>query len=133
MAEAAADRHRRDFAKSKLSPVWFFWVNLESEKHSRWMNRNQLATWLFLNLGTYANEQRLIDDLFGNNQFKSWSADGGELRLFLDSFDECLLRLDNVASLLADQTQRLKTINGLSFEDCFSNSGMADWTRGVTA
>ena len=83
---------------------------------------------LFLNLGTYANEQRLIDDLFGNNQFRSWSSDGGELRLFLDSFDECLLRLDNVASLLAHQIQRLKTINGLSFRIA---SRTAEWRTGL--
>lgn len=83
---------------------------------------------LFLNLGTYANEQRLIDDLFGNNQFRSWSSDGGELRLFLDSFDECLLRLDNVASLLADQIQRLKTINGLSFRIA---SRTVEWRTGL--
>jgi hypothetical protein len=83
---------------------------------------------LSLNLGTYANEQRLIDDLFGSKQFRSWSGDGGELRLFLDSFDECLLRLDNVASLLADQVQRLKAINGLSFRIA---SRTAEWRIGL--
>jgi hypothetical protein len=83
---------------------------------------------LFLNLGTYGDEQRLIDDLFGNNQFRSWLDDGRELRLFLDSFDECLLRLDNVASLLADQIQRLKTISGLSFRIA---SRTAEWRTGL--
>ena len=83
---------------------------------------------LFLNLGTYASEQRLIDDLFGSYQFRSWSDNGGGLRLFLDSFDECLLRLDNVASLLADQIRRLKTVDGLSFRIA---SRTAEWRIGL--
>src|SRR5215475_2417415 len=68
---------------------------------------------LFLNLGAYGNEQRLIDDVFRCNQFRNWSDNGGELRLFLDSFDECLLRLDNLAALLADQLLHLTTVKGL--------------------
>lgn len=83
---------------------------------------------LFINLGTYANEQRLIDDLFGGDPFRSWLDNGGTLRLFLDSFDECLLRLDNVASLLGDQIQQLKTISGLSFRIA---SRTAEWRTGL--
>jgi len=79
---------------------------------------------LFFNLGTYGNEQRLIDDLFGSTQFQDWSDNGGELRLFLDSFDECLLRLDNLASLFAEHIRRLKTIAGLFFRIA---SRTAEW------
>jgi hypothetical protein len=83
---------------------------------------------VFLNLGTYASEQRLIDDLLGSDQFQYWSDNCGELRLFLDSFDECLLRLDNVASLLADQIRRLKSLSGLSLRIA---SRTAEWRTGL--
>lgn len=68
---------------------------------------------VFRNLGTYASEQRLIDEVFGSAEFRRWEEYGGEFRLFLDSFDECLIRLDNVASLLADRFRTLRTVEGL--------------------
>jgi hypothetical protein len=79
---------------------------------------------LLLNLGPYGSEQRLINDLFRGNEFRNWSEHGGQLRLFLDSFDECLLRLDNLAGLLSTELRRLATTNGLSFR---ITSRTAEW------
>ena len=67
---------------------------------------------LHLNLGSYGAEQRLIDDSFGSAPFKAWAGGGGELHIFFDSFDECLLRLDNVAALITDEVRRLKNRRG---------------------
>jgi hypothetical protein len=83
---------------------------------------------VFRNLGTYANEQRLIDEVFGNAPFRRWESHGGELRLFLDSFDECLIRLDNVASLLADRFRSLRTVDGLFVR---ISSRTAEWRIGL--
>jgi len=71
------------------------------------------ATCLGLNLGAYGDEQRLIKDVFHSPEFQAWSSNGGEFHLFLDSFDECLLRLDTVAIVLEDQMRRIKTVDGL--------------------
>ena len=79
---------------------------------------------LHLNLGSYGAEQRLIDDSFGSAPFKAWAAGGGELHVFLDGFDECLLRLDNVAALIAHEVRRLKSTRGLFFRIA---SRTAEW------
>jgi hypothetical protein len=79
---------------------------------------------VLLNLGAYGSEERLISDLFRGNEFRNWSEHGGQLRLFADSFDECLLRLDNLAALLSTELRRLPTTNGLSFR---ITSRTAEW------
>jgi len=88
------------------------------------------ATILHRNLGTYGDEKRLIDDVFGSPEFTVWSSSGGELHVFLDSFDECLLRLDTVAALLADQLKRLESVTELFFRIA---SRTAEWRTGLEA
>jgi hypothetical protein len=88
------------------------------------------ATILRRNLGTYGEEKRLIDDVFGSPEFAAWSSSGGELHVFLDSFDECLLRLDTVATLLADQLKRIQSLTGLFFRIA---SRTAEWRTGLEA
>lgn len=56
-----------------------------------------------LDLRGYGSESRLMSGLFDSNSFKQWESENGDLFLYLDSLDECLLRIDNVASLLADE------------------------------
>jgi hypothetical protein len=80
------------------------------------------------NLGSYGSEDRLINDLFRARQFRNWCKRGGELELFLDSFDECLLRLDTVATLLAVELRRLSTTTGLRFRIA---SRTAEWRLGL--
>jgi len=58
---------------------------------------------LWLDLRSYGNEDRLLRQLFGNPTFVSWSKGSHRLQIFLDSLDECLLRIDNVAALLIDE------------------------------
>src|ERR1039458_5430425 len=73
------------------------------------------ARVLFRNLGEYGDEGRLIEEIFESPEFTAWSSTGGELHVFLDSFDECLLRLDTVAALLAERIRRVASVDGLFF------------------
>ena len=58
---------------------------------------------LWLDLRSYRSEQRLVDKLFNSREFTSWLEGGYRLHVFLDSLDECLLRIDTVAALLVDE------------------------------
>ncbi len=58
---------------------------------------------MHLNLRGYGSEDRLYRALFEDSRFLQWVEGSHDLHLYLDSFDECLLRIDNVAALLADE------------------------------
>jgi len=57
----------------------------------------------WLNLRSFGSEDRLWKTLFESNEFEEWRKGTYLLYVFLDSLDECLLRIDNVATLIADQ------------------------------
>lgn len=64
-------------------------------------------------LRSFGSEDRLYRALFEHPEFLRWANGDNELHVYLDSFDECLLRIDTVAALLADELpkyplQRLK-------------------------
>lgn len=54
-------------------------------------------------LRSFNTDSRLMAALFDNETFDSWRNGDWLLHVFLDSLDECLLRIDNVASILADE------------------------------
>ncbi len=58
---------------------------------------------LVLDLHAYGSEDRLIKKLFESSQFRAWVEGNHPLYVFLDSLDECLLRIDNVTALLAEE------------------------------
>jgi len=58
---------------------------------------------LFLDLRSYGSEDRLVRSLFDSPEFKAWQAGTHRLHIFLDSFDECLLRVETLAALLVDE------------------------------
>lgn len=58
---------------------------------------------LKLDLRSYGSEERLIRNLFESAEFEAWVNDDYHLHLFLDSLDECLLRIDSLAALLVDE------------------------------
>ena len=61
---------------------------------------------LSLDLRQYGSEDRLVCCLFDSSEFKAWLAGTHKLHIFLDSFDECLLRVDTLAALLVDEFKR---------------------------
>lgn len=58
---------------------------------------------LLVDLRTGDSEDRLIRKIFGHPTFKAWQEGSHDLFLFLDSLDECLLRVSTVAGLLLEE------------------------------
>jgi hypothetical protein len=56
-----------------------------------------------LDLRNFSSEDRLYRTLFENETFLQWAKGDYDLHLYIDSLDECLLRIDSVAALLADE------------------------------
>ncbi|NJR62559.1 MAG: hypothetical protein HC769_29425 [Cyanobacteria bacterium CRU_2_1] len=65
---------------------------------------------LSLDLRSYGSEDRLVRNLFDSPKFKAWQAGIHQLHIFLDSFDECLLRVDTLATLLVDEFKRYRNV-----------------------
>jgi predicted NACHT family NTPase len=61
---------------------------------------------VFLNLRSYGSEDRLVRALFESPEFTHWMSGSYRLHLFLDSLDECLLRIDTVAAILIDELKK---------------------------
>lgn len=61
---------------------------------------------IFLNLRSYGNEDRLVRALFDTPEFTQWVRGSHRLHMFLDSLDECLLRIDTVAAILVDELKK---------------------------
>lgn len=61
-----------------------------------------------LDLRSYGSEDRLICRLFDSLEFTAWLQGTYRLDIFLDSFDECLLRIDTLATLLVDEIKRYR-------------------------
>lgn len=61
---------------------------------------------LWLDLNAYGNEVLLVEELFGSEEFAHWRRIGDHrLHIFLDSLDECRLRIENVATLLVKKLE----------------------------
>lgn len=58
------------------------------------------------NLNTYRSEELLVNRLFESQWFGEWVNGTHRLHLFLDGLDECLLRIDTVASLLVEEFRK---------------------------
>ena len=56
-----------------------------------------------LDLRSFSSEERLYRTLFEGESFLQWAKGDYDLHLYIDSLDECLLRIDSVAALLADE------------------------------
>lgn len=63
---------------------------------------------LYLNLNEYGEESRLIRDLFECEEFTTWRNGTHVLHLFLDSLDECRIRIPQVAKLLSNRFQQVR-------------------------
>ena len=62
---------------------------------------------LCLDLGRSRSEDRLVRDIFEHETFISWKNDANKLLyLFLDSLDECILRIDTIGMLLIDEFKK---------------------------
>ena len=62
---------------------------------------------LFRNLNLYTTDSFLVQNVFEGQEFLKWQNGSGTLYLVLDSLDECLLRVDTVANILAQKLRDL--------------------------
>ena len=58
---------------------------------------------MWMNLGAYGSEVRLVRKLFGGEKFTAWQAGDHHLHVFLDGLDECRLLMTNVVDLLLEE------------------------------
>src|SRR6266536_1281503 len=56
-------------------------------------------TVLSINLLSFGDEGRFVSSVFGPRQVQEWKEGHKTLHLFLDSLDECLLRIDTIAAI----------------------------------
>ena len=61
---------------------------------------------LWVDLRAYQTDGRLAQALFDAPIFRSWVNGKHQLHLFLDSLDECLLRIDTVAALMTEEFRK---------------------------
>lgn len=74
-----------------------------NEQRQILQSQEKTAEMLWLDLGSIGSEQRLVSKLFQSPEFLSWSEGDQHLHIFLDSLDECLLRVDTVGALLTEE------------------------------
>lgn len=67
-------------------------------------NETDLVDWV--DLRSYGEESRLVKRIFESEKFLRWKEGNQYLHLFIDSFDECLLRIDTLAALLPEELQK---------------------------
>lgn len=61
---------------------------------------------MFRDLGTYSTDAALVRDIFEDETFSAWERGSHVLELFLDSLDECRLRVESIDALLLARFQR---------------------------
>jgi hypothetical protein len=61
---------------------------------------------VWFDLGDYGSDSLLVTEVFGDPRLERWRDGDGELRLLLDSLDECKAHIPNLAGLLASRLRR---------------------------
>ena len=62
---------------------------------------------LCINLNEFGDESRLIQEVFESQTFLTWTGGRHVLHLFLDSLDECRLRITQVATIIKNRLQQV--------------------------
>ena len=65
--------------------------------------REQGGETIWKDLHEYGSEDRLVRDLFESPTYTAWASGSHDLHVFLDSLDECLMRVGTVAAVLASK------------------------------
>ena len=68
--------------------------------------RKQADASQWIDLRAFQTDARLVKAIFEDPVFLDWKKGNHRLHLFLDSLDECLLRIDSVVALLLDEFKR---------------------------
>jgi hypothetical protein len=73
------------------------------------LRNNRDITSIHVDLRAFSTESFLYKRVFESDAFLAWKSDSANLILQLDSLDEALLRVDSIASLLADELSNYPT------------------------
>ncbi len=84
---------------------------------------------LSVDLRSYQTDQRLHNHVFESPTVNKWRSGTHRLHLFLDSMDECLLRIDNIGAVLINEFKDL-SVARLSVRIACRT---ADWPLGLTS
>ena len=78
------------------------------DQHKAQLARQLAASgdhFVWKDLNAYQTDSLLVQRVFENPAVAEWARGSGRLHLFLDSFDECLIRVDVLAALIAEQLE----------------------------
>lgn len=67
------------------------------------------AEAIHFNLNEYSTDQLLVNEIFQGPTIQNWLHEDGSLTLFLDSLDECLVKVTTLAALLGQRLAKLPT------------------------
>jgi hypothetical protein len=79
---------------------------------------------MLCDLGAYSTDAALVHDIFEDSKFLEWDRGSHTLELFLDSLDECRLRVESIDALLLTRLKR----HDLSRLRLRIGCRSADWT-----
>jgi len=65
--------------------------------------KEQGGETIWMDLHEYSSEDRLVRDLFDSLTYTAWATGSHGLHVFLDSLDECLMRVGTVAAVLVSK------------------------------
>ena len=82
---------------------------------------------LWVDLRRYESDQRLHEHVFESAVVKAWRNGTSRLHLFVDSMDECLMRIENIGPMLIGELSELP-VERLSIRIACRT---ADWPRGL--
>jgi predicted NACHT family NTPase len=82
---------------------------------------------LWVDLRRYKSDQRLHEHVFESAVVRAWRSGTSRLHLFVDSMDECLMRIENIGPILIGELSELP-VERLSIRIACRT---ADWPRGL--
>ncbi len=82
---------------------------INDEYHRLEVQLNDVADKsLFFDLSEYGIESRLIEEIFNSHEFSNWKEGDHNLHLFLDSLDECKIKIPQLAMVIKKQLEKVK-------------------------
>ena len=100
------------FPGFRITRAWSCLASLEWARPQRWSRSGKRSNDriaddgripLWKDLNVFASDVTLRQKLFDSEGFTSWATGTHTLHLFLDSLDECLLRIETIVPLLLDE------------------------------
>ncbi|MCK9638842.1 MAG: hypothetical protein M0R39_02955 [Prolixibacteraceae bacterium] len=85
-------------------------MTLQSEFKSL-KERSKYKYLVYKDLNEYSDENRLINEIFRSIEINDWLKSEDELIIFLDSYDECLLEIKKLTSIIKVQLKQFEDLS----------------------